>query len=219
MAGCPVGCHYFGVPTRLLAIALIVGLVTACTGGSSDDPTPSPAPTTRPTASTSTSHSPSPAQTGPLTTGPNVRRGEKPPTRPAAAAARSDVGALAFAGYFLKLFDWGYATNDPNVLVPISAPGCKACAAYRNALAGVRRDHKVLTGGRLMVKALSVETVRDRSADHYIIDVTADEEAAVVGDPVSGQYRTVAPAETAHHSRILLRWFSGVWRIAEVTAA
>src|SRR4051794_37157925 len=80
-----LGVIIFDVPTRLLAIALIAGFLAACTG-SDGDPKPTPSPTSRPpTSSVVVSPSPTPSPTGPLTTGPNVRPGEKPPQLPAQA--------------------------------------------------------------------------------------------------------------------------------------
>ncbi|MDT4945157.1 MAG: hypothetical protein QOH14_1890 [Pseudonocardiales bacterium] len=74
-------------------------LAAACTGGGATR-TSTPPPPDTPSASANSSPSPSPSRTGPLSTGPNVRPGEKPPVLPEAAKEHSPGGALVFAGYY-----------------------------------------------------------------------------------------------------------------------
>lgn len=217
MAGRPVGCHYFGVPTRLLAIALIVGLVTACTGGSSNDPKPSPSPTTRPTSSTATSHSPSPTQTGPLTTGPNVRPGEKPPDYPVLAREHSARGALALAIYYFRAYDWGYATNDGTLVREVSKKSCEGCAIYLNGLSALKQKHEVLTGGRLTIPRSSVRAnAGGKYGAEYVANMVTDEEPIVLR--TSSGSRTVSPRYRNFHSLVFLSWSQSHWVVAEVVA-
>jgi len=206
----------FGVPTRLLAIALIVGLATACTGGSSDDPKPSPTPT-RPTTSTATSSSPSPTQTGPLTTGPNVRPGEKPPAYPTLAREHTARGALALAIYYFRAYDWGYATNDGSLVSAVSGKSCEGCRKYLNGLADLRRKHEYLTGGRLAIPRSSIRPNDFKSPRaEYVADVVINEEPIVLHS--SATRKTVAPAVRNYHSLLFLKWVTDRWMVVEVTA-
>ena len=45
-------------------------------------------------------------------TGPNTRKGEQPPVMPVAATKHTADGAKAFAEFFIKTIDWGYATTS-----------------------------------------------------------------------------------------------------------
>src|SRR5881628_647561 len=104
-------------------------MLAACTSGDAD-----PTPSTGSIGSVTTPNSPTPTQTGPLTTGPNVRPGEKPPEYPALARRHDGQGALAFAYYFYEAYDWGYATNDPYLVEQISDPHCAGCRKYVKSL-------------------------------------------------------------------------------------
>jgi hypothetical protein len=87
-------------------------LVAACDGGGSGHPSRSSGPVPSTGSSTAPSLSPSPSRTGPLTTGPGVQPGEKPPVLDAEAKQHTASGALAFAIYYFRAYDWGIATND-----------------------------------------------------------------------------------------------------------
>ncbi len=72
-------------------------------------------PTTPPTHSTSATSDPpaSPAVPADVPrTGPNTRKGEKPPVMPVLATKHTAAGAQAFAEFFIKTIDWGYATTS-----------------------------------------------------------------------------------------------------------
>jgi len=218
VAARPVECHYFGVPPRLLAIAVIVGFATACTGGSGGDPKPSPSPTTRPTTSIVTSPSPTPKQTGPLTTGPNVRPGEKPPQFPAHAKERTQAGALQFAGYYFKAFDWGYATNDPSLVEDIALPTCRGCKLYINGLLNLKKSNGYLTGGRIRIRSASVFSGSYRIKADYAIDVGVDEEPVLIHSQTGSSPSAASKRYVDHHSLVFVRWTARGWKVAEVTA-
>jgi len=218
VAARPVECHYFGVPPRLLAIAVIVGFATACTGGSGSDPKPSPTPTTRPTTSIVTSPSPTPKQTGPLTTGPNVRPGEKPPQFPSLARQHSQSGARAFGLYYFRAFDWGYAVNDGALLAAISRPSCKACDKYLRGLRTLRARKERLEGGRITVRSSSVERNNYKIRGDFVVHVRLDEQV-VYGITTSGDREVLAPALLNDRSLVFVSWIDGAWRVEEVTQA
>jgi hypothetical protein len=204
------------VGCRFLTIALIVAFAAACTQatGSSPSPTPSTRPTTSTPATTSTS--PEPTQTGPLTTGPNVRPGEKPPMFPRAANRHSRFGAQVFALYYFKAFDWGYATNDPSLVQRISSTRCGACRSYVTGLQSVVQHGNVLLGGRISLRPRSsISPNHYRIEADYVVDVRLDEAPVLVATPSAT--RTAAPALVGDHSLVFVSWSGGRWRVVEVT--
>jgi Family of unknown function (DUF6318) len=126
------------VGCRILTIALIAVLATACTTRQDAATSTLPTPSTVDPIATATTPSPTPSATEPLTTGPNVRPGEQPPEYPALARRHTAQGALAFAAYYYEAFDWGYATNDPFLVASISARTCSACSKYIHRLQALR---------------------------------------------------------------------------------
>ena len=202
--------------TRLLAIALIVGLLAGCTGssGGGSKPTPTPSPTSS-TTSLVTSPSPSPDRTGPLTTGPNVRPGEKPPVFPSVGRIRSREGALAVAIYYFRAFDWGYATNDGSLVRGVASPTCSGCRTYLDGLASLKKNNEVLVGGRAKIVSYSVARNTYRVSAEFVADVAIDEEPVVLRGAQST--RTAAPAARDLHSLVFLDWRHGRWLVVDVT--
>lgn len=206
---------------RFLAIGLIAGLLAACTGGD-DDPKPSPSRTQPRSAATSsatpTSASPSPSRTGPLTTGPNVRPGEKPPVLPAIASQHTQLGAIAFGGYYFKALDWSIATNDATAVVAISAAGCKACARVREAVDTLHRRHQIQKGGRIKVRTFGDVHQKFEVKADYVIRVVYDEDAVQLSGPGQDP-RTTVPAARNAASYVFVSWVGGAWKVTEVTEA
>jgi hypothetical protein len=204
------------VRTRFLAIGVIAGLLAACTS-SKADPKPTPSSAARTTASsTAGTATPTPSRTGPLTTGPNVRPGEKPPVYPDLAKQHSANGALAFAIYFMKTFDWGYATNDPYLLEQLILPACRGCAEYVRTFSGLSDKHELIRGGRLTpVSAGVLHEQFDFKAD-FVLDMVYDEQPVVLAGASNAS--TVAASLSRHHTLVFVRWTAGQWKVADVTA-
>jgi hypothetical protein len=211
------GCQNSGVARRLLAIGLIAGLLAGCSGGG-DDPKPTPSPSVVSTPrTTASSPSPSPSRTGPLTTGPNVRPGEKPPTVPPQGYQHNELGALQIAGFYYKAFDWTIATNDDYLIREVSTPGCRACQLVYQALARLRAHHEVQLGGRIAVKAVRLETVRYAAKYDYAFRVTYSQSPVVIKS-AQGSTRTTSAGEPRAASLVFVVWSVNRWRIANVTS-
>jgi hypothetical protein len=160
--------------------------------------------------------SPTSSRTGPLATGPNVRPGETPPEYPALARQHTPDGALAFAVYYFKAFDWGYATNDSSLVAAISAPRCDACASYVKGLRSLRKRQEDLLGGRITLRSSSVAPNTYRIEAEYVVDVAVDEQPVVLHGPTATH--TVSPAARNDHSLVFVAWRRTAWEVVEVTA-
>ena len=113
-----------------VALGVVALLSAACTRGSA---TPNLSPvSSAPHSSTAASPTPTPTASAgypadvPLT-GHNVKPGEKPPRYPAAATARTQAGANAFAEFFMRTLDWAYATTNPSYMKHYYGPTCGLC--------------------------------------------------------------------------------------------
>ena len=194
--------------TGLVAVVTLVA--AACGGGAAEHPSTSSlasGPVSTPTAR------PAVSPTSPATSGPNVRRGERPPTMPAAAKEHTQEGALAFAGYFIRALDWSIATTDPSLLVPISSPSCAACNSYISRLNSLRRAHGYLQGGRLKLisEKIAIGSFSIRS-DYVIVTRTFQEAVLLISPRVKPSHISDA---TQDESRVYVMWARNGWIAVE----
>jgi hypothetical protein len=201
------------LPLAAVALSAVVGLITACTSGHGANPSTIPAPS----STTTTPASPSPSRTGPLTTGPNVAPGEKPPTVPAQLHQHDATGALTVAHYFFQAFDWGYATNDPFLVQQISAPACAACVRYISTLQQLASSGGHIEQGRIRVLSSALVTGSFRFKSDYVAKVTINEQQVIVHSPSSAPSTAEAPLIN-DASLIFVSWTDAGWRIVAVAS-
>jgi hypothetical protein len=186
------------------AVMALVGavalLVSGCTGDAAPNtstvPVASSPPGTSATPSTSTSASPTPTARPypadvPLT-GHNVKPGEKPPLYPAAARARTQAGANAFAEFFMRTLDWAYATTNPSYMNHYIGPSCGLCNGLATGLSKTAAQRHWYLGGRLTIhpaKATPIGPVT-APADYcstVSVDITATSVVDKTGKVFNGQ--------------------------------
>jgi uncharacterized protein DUF6318 len=203
------------VRTRFAAIVVVLAVLgAACGGGGGHSAESSDVAPTASGSSTTATGTPSP--TGPLTTGPGVLPGEKPPVLSADAKQHTPAGALAFAAYYFKAFDWSIATNDPYLVAQISAPNCTACQRVIRGLSPLRSEGASLNGGRIHLKTAKLVTGQFRFKSDYVVDVSLTQAPEVITRP-SSTPSTAAPA-TSDRSFVFVTWIGNGWRIEEVGA-
>ncbi|MEO6700962.1 MAG: DUF6318 family protein [Jatrophihabitantaceae bacterium] len=169
----------------LAGFAAVVVMVAGCTGGSAgpNRSTASVGTATSGVATTSLVPTPTPTPTSPYPadvplTGHNVKPGEKPPTYPDAAKARSQAGANAFAEFFMRTLDWAYATTNPSYMKHYYAPSCGQCSGLASGISKTATDHHWYMGGRLTVHDATGTARGSVTADadycfQLVIDITA----------------------------------------------
>jgi Family of unknown function (DUF6318) len=150
-----------GMGTRArVAVWAVVGavalLAAGCTSGAGPNTsTVSVAESTPSTSGVPTSASPTPtARPYPVDvplTGHNVKPGEKPPLYPAAARARTQAGANAFAEFFMRTLDWAYATTNPSYMKHYTGPSCGLCTGLATGISKTAAEHHWYLGGRLTI--------------------------------------------------------------------
>jgi hypothetical protein len=201
------------VRTRFAAIMTVLAmLAAACSSSNHAHKAPDPNPT-QPTTSTAATSSPA---TGPLTTGPGVQPGEKPPILSNDAKQHTPAGALAFAAYYFKAFDWSVATNDPYLVRAISAPTCAACQRVISGLASLRSEGGVLRGGRMQLKSAKIVTGTFRFKADHVVEVSLNQDPEVITGPSSAP--TTAAQATKDTSLVFVSWVGHGWQVQEVGA-
>jgi hypothetical protein len=178
-----------------LAGALLV-LATGCTGEATPNTSTVPvASSAAPTSTAATSASPRPTARAypadvPLT-GHNVNPGEKPPLYPAAAKARTQAGANAFAEFYMHTLDWAYATTNPSYMKHYTGPSCGLCTGLATGISKTAAQHHWYLGGRFTVHTAAFTTVAPVTApadycSHVNVDTTAESVVDRTGKVFSG---------------------------------
>jgi hypothetical protein len=197
------------VLTAVLALVLAVSAMTSCTSSSGGTPRPAPSTSAHPSSSPSPTPSPSPSRTGPLTTGPGVLPGEKPPPLDPVAKQRTAIGAQAFAAYYIKVLDWSYATSDAYLLRVVSAPTCATCKKIIGGLTTLREEGGHILGDRLRLKSALLQSFTGKIKSDYIVKVVVTQEPGAIVHPTATTDRNATSTVT---SFIYLSWING-WKI------
>lgn len=164
----------------VVAGGALAALLAGCTsGGGSDDDSFTPGP---PLSSSSTpTKTPTPTRSGPLTTGPGVQPGEKPPTLSPAAKVHNAQGAIEFAEFYIKALDWSYATTDPYLLRMVSSPSCQRCKAVIDGLARLQAQGGHIRGDRIVFDSDDLCDCTDAQVKaDYIVKVVSTQDAGAI---------------------------------------
>jgi hypothetical protein len=196
----------------LLSVPVALGLaLAACTSGGGADPTFSPTDTYTPP---SHSTSPDPSTSAPVTTGPNVRPGEKPPTLPAVAKTNSNAGALAFAEYWERTIDWGYATVDSSLPRSAYSPSCAGCERFMKIFDEARADGVHFRGGRFAIHGATLQPNDHRYKAGAVVDVAFSAQSLQAFDR-TGKVVESDPSHPQETDRVWVRWLGYTWTVAD----
>jgi len=203
----------------LLTIAVVACLATGCT--SAHHAVTSASPTPRSTTAVATP-TPTPTPTQPTvpadvpTTGPNLNHpGEKPPVMPLLATQHTPAGAVAFAKFFVKTIDWGFATASSSYARHYFLPACTGCRAFsdgsdRNRRLGIRD-----IGGRMTTRSAksASESSGEPAAVIVAYDITSYEDL-----DRNGKFITADGAHANQRFELRLSWIDGSWKVARLGA-
>ncbi len=125
-------------------------------------------------------------------TGHNLKPGEKPPLYPAAARARTQEGANAFAEFFMRTLDWAYATTNPSYMKHYSGPSCGLCNGLATGISKTAAEKHWYLGGRLTVHPATATPIGPVTApadfcSTVIVDITATSVVDRTGKIFNGQ--------------------------------
>jgi hypothetical protein len=192
-----------------LLCVLAAGALAGCT---SDQAAPGDTSTPTPGTTYSPPHySTAPASTPPITTGPNVRPGEKPPTFPKSLETNVPSAADTFAVYWMQTLDWGYATTDSTLAKHAFLPVCTDCERFVKGNfddAQARGEH--FRGGRVSFISSTIQRNDHRSGSTAVSDVTVSVTALETLDN-KGHVIDRAAAIPSITYRIWVRWTGSRW--------
>ena len=194
---------------------LCAALSSACTSHTAHTASPTTTPTqTAATGTTSPSPTTSPTRTGPLTTGPNVRPGEHPPSAPAGLRRHDPSGALELAAYYFAALDWSIATNDAVLLVPLASASCKPCAATIQNLVSLSTSKRRIVGGRIRVNSLDLVSGHFSVSSDVVVKVEATQGFEKLLGPGGNLVHTVPPSSES--SLVFASWQNGSWKVVDL---
>jgi hypothetical protein len=137
--------------------------------------------------------------------------GEKPPVEPVAALAHTAAGAKAFAEFFIKTIDWGYATIDGSYIRHHSSANCISCASLADGLDKDRAAGRRYLGGRLAIIESSPVARGWQHGEVVAANGTAFEVVTRSGKPVSAE-----PAHPHLRYTVTLEWANDHWLVEEL---
>jgi hypothetical protein len=135
---------------------------------------------------------------------------------PVLATQHSAAGARAFAEFFIKTIDWGYATIDEHYIQHYSDAGCTGCNAFVHGIAVARAGKHRYIGGRITVVSASTSQRRARGADTTILvgfNILSFEEVTR-----SDRFVRADVAHTGERFEVSLGWVQDRWLVRELTA-
>jgi hypothetical protein len=190
----------------LLAV-LGASAVAGCTSANQDDPLPTITSTYQPHSQPAISTDPPP-----ISTGANVRPGEKPPTLSPVGKTNTPIGADLFARYWIRTLDWGYATTDSSLAKAIFARSCTGCARFMRQFEDASSAGWHFRGGRLAILGTALQDNDHQYGATSVEDVTVSQEALHVLD---GKGKTIDSAAMIANdvSRVWLRWTGRRWTV------
>jgi hypothetical protein len=135
------------------------------------------------------------------TTGPNLTAAnERPPVMPVEATQHTPAGARAFAIFFIKTIDWGYATMSGAYLRHFSSSHCATCLSLAHDLDDDRRNGHVYIGGRSKIRGTERGPAGRLHSQIVRVSATSFEEMSRIGKPVA--------ADPAYPNLRYVVWFS-----------
>jgi hypothetical protein len=133
----------------------------------------------------------------------------KPPLLPAAAAKPTPAGAAAFFRHFWATVNYSYASLDSAPLRGISAPSCKSCAGYADAIDNARAEGNTFAGGVVTV----TEAVAAPGGDvgtGLVVNALLTQEAAFTVT-AAGETGIAVPSAGSLRFDAAVRWQDGKW--------
>ena len=199
-----------------LLCLLATGAFAACTSGQ-----PAQGDTSTPTLTTTyspPSYSTAPPSTPPVTTGPNIRPGEKPPTFAQSMEKNVPSAAGTFAVYWMKTIDWGYATVSSTLARTAFSPVCADCTRFMRIFDDAHAKGVYFRGGRMTISKWMIRPNDHQNGATAVVDVTASIGALQAIDR-NGRVVESDPADPHVMYRVWLTWSGTRWTIVDTKQA
>ena len=146
-------------------------------------------------------------------TGHNVRPGEKPPVYPAAARAHTQDGANAFAEFFLRTWDWAYATTNPSYMKHYFGSTCGLCTGIATGVSKTAAEHHHYEGGRFVIHSVKATPIAPVTAPaQYCSTANIDASAQSIVDG-NGKVINGEPPHSNVAFKLCMQSAASSWRI------
>jgi hypothetical protein len=136
---------------------------------------------------------------------------------PLEATQHTDRGAQAFAEFFVKTIDWGFATVSAAYLRRYANPTCSSCSTLAQNFDRYRHDHDRYVGGRITVRAASLSPeplVRSAECTALItFDILSYELTSR-----SGHFISADGAHKGESFEVSLVWHENHWSVVDLRA-
>ncbi|MBE7189753.1 DUF6318 family protein, partial [Jatrophihabitans endophyticus] len=148
------------------------------------------------------------------TTGPNVRPGESPPKLPALGRKHSAEGAEVFADFWLRTWDWAFATTNASLMMSYYAKSCSDCAKAASQFPRLQKEDEHILGGRFSFKKSVLVYNDKRFGSDIAVDLTFAQARLRL---VTARGKTVQrdPRVAAITFRLWLKWVRGAWTVVQ----
>lgn len=196
------------VIAAVCAAVLGVAGCTSNTSGQPDDRSASPSGSIF-VSPASTAAAPIPSI---VTTGPNVRPGEKPPVLDAIGRTNTNAGALASADFWFRALDWAYATTNAALVKPLYLSACKECARFVAIFDEAQQKLETLRGGRIHLQNSAIVSTAAQSA---AIDVTFQQGPVREIDACGHVVGATLGTSTVTY-RTYLTWSGSKWLLSDL---
>lgn len=147
--------------------------------------------------------------------GPNTKPGEKPPIMPLEATQHTPDGAKAFAEFFIKTIDWGFATVSGSYIRHYAEPSCRSCSVLANGMDNDRKAGNRYIGGRFTLTAANgASHPLAKGAEKTVVvtfDVLSFEQVTK-----SGKFVKADQAHRGERFEVSLIRSDGLWRVVEL---
>lgn len=131
---------------------------------------------------------------------------------PVAATRHDAAGAKAFAEFFIKTFDWGYATMSGAYLRHYSAPGCQGCKSQYDGIDADLEKGLVYVGGRT-----TILRVDPGGADPLTVQIVSVRTTGFEMEDAQGKFVYGEAPRSLLRFFVKLQWSAQGWQVAELS--
>ena len=192
----------------ILALALAGGVLTGCSGGSSEAESSSPSSTSTTATSSTTSTAATTTTTTQSSTSNATYAGA--PGVPEEAKYKTDAGAIAFAKFYNEEINRLGQSPKTGVLDILGTSGCKTCRGHIRTIENNVKSKSHFDG--VQFKTRRAYTNPDATVG-LVVDMPA---VAIVRS--DGSVSSSFPAEGTAARVFHLTWTAGGWRVTEIQA-
>jgi hypothetical protein len=136
---------------------------------------------------------------------------------PLEATQHTQPGAVAFAEFFIRTIDWGFATTSGAYMRHYFQSGCVECLSHANGLDNTRKAGHHYLGSRFTITRSSIGSVGAHNAERSII-VTFNLSSLEVVDA----HNTFITGDIAHRGlreQLWLAWRLNAWTVVDSAPA